>query len=39
MAIAQETDLLLHDEPTTYLDITRQLDALDPITDLNLASR
>ncbi len=35
MAIAQETDILLLDEPTTYLDIANQLEVLDVLTDLN----
>ena len=35
MALAQETDLLLLDEPTTYLDITHQVEILDLLTDLN----
>ena len=35
MALAQETDLLLLDEPTTFLDITHQIDVLDLIARLN----
>lgn len=35
MALAQETDILLLDEPTTYLDIANQLEVLDLLTELN----
>ena len=35
MALAQETDVLLLDEPTTYLDVAHQLDVLDLLKDLN----
>jgi len=35
MALAQETDLLLLDEPTTYLDLSHQVEVLDLLTDLN----
>lgn len=35
MALAQETDILLLDEPTTYLDIAYQVEILDLLTDLN----
>ncbi|WCN14069.1 ATP-binding cassette domain-containing protein [Marinomonas mediterranea] len=36
MALAQETPLLLLDEPTTYLDIAHQIELLDLFKDLNL---
>lgn len=35
MALAQQTDLLLLDEPTTYLDVNHQLELLDLLTELN----
>ena len=35
MALAQQTDLLLLDEPTTFLDVTHQLEVLDLLADLN----
>tara|TARA_R100000322_G_scaffold113935_1_gene73135 strand:+ start:938 stop:1744 length:807 start_codon:yes stop_codon:yes gene_type:complete len=37
MALAQETDLLLLDEPTTFLDVSHQIEVLDLLTDLNRA--
>ncbi|WP_138465674.1 ABC transporter ATP-binding protein [Poseidonocella sp. HB161398] len=37
MALAQETGVLLLDEPTTYLDIAHQIEVLDLLTDLNRA--
>ncbi|MCC6309927.1 MAG: ABC transporter ATP-binding protein [Trueperaceae bacterium] len=37
MALAQGTDLLLLDEPTTFLDISHQVEVLDLLTDLNRA--
>ncbi len=37
MALAQETDILLLDEPTTFLDIHHQIEVLDLLTDLNRA--
>src|SRR5690625_365249 len=36
MALAQQTEALLLDEPTTYLDVTHQLEVLDVVRDLNL---
>ncbi len=35
MALAQQTDILLLDEPTTFLDVTHQVEVLDLLTDLN----
>jgi iron complex transport system ATP-binding protein len=35
MALAQETPILLLDEPTTYLDVAHQLEVLDLLRDLN----
>lgn len=37
MALAQQTDVLLLDEPTTFLDINHQVEVLDLLTDLNRA--
>lgn len=36
MALAQDTDILLLDEPTTYLDLTHQIEILDLLFELNL---
>jgi iron complex transport system ATP-binding protein len=38
MALAQETDLLLLDEPTTFLDINNQIELLDLLVELNRES-
>ncbi|MCM3761202.1 ABC transporter ATP-binding protein [Alkalihalobacillus oceani] len=35
MALAQQTDILLLDEPTTFLDIIYQIEILDLLTNLN----
>ncbi|MGX5770002.1 ABC transporter ATP-binding protein [Microbacterium trichothecenolyticum] len=35
MALAQQTDILLLDEPTTFLDVAHQVEVLDLLTDLN----
>ena len=37
MALAQETDILLLDEPTTFLDVAHQIEVLDLLTDLNVS--
>ncbi len=35
LALSQQTDILLLDEPTTFLDIAYQVEILDMLTDLN----
>lgn len=35
MALAQQTDLLLLDEPTTHLDLAHRIEVLDLLADLN----
>ncbi len=37
MALAQQTSILLLDEPTTFLDVSHQVEVLDLLTDLNRA--
>lgn len=36
MTLAQETPIILLDEPTTYLDLTHQIEVLDLLFELNL---
>lgn len=35
MSLAQETDILLLDEPTTYLDLAHQIEILDLLSNIN----
>ncbi len=35
LVLAQQTEILLLDEPTTFLDVTHQVEVLDLLTDLN----
>ena len=37
MVLAQETSIMLLDEPTTWLDISHQIDLLELLSDLNRA--
>ena len=39
MALAQDTPILLLDEPTTFLDLAHQLEVLDLLADLNAQGR
>lgn len=39
MALAQNTDILLLDEPTTYLDLAHQIEILDLLFELNLTHK
>ena len=39
MALAQQTDILLLDEPTTFLDLAYQMDVLDLLQSLNMEGR
>ncbi|MGA3678419.1 ATP-binding cassette domain-containing protein, partial [Lysinibacillus agricola] len=35
MTLAQDTDMILLDEPTTYLDLTHQIEVLDLLFEVN----
>ena len=35
MTLAQETEIFLLDEPTTFLDLAHQIDVLDLLVDMN----
>ncbi len=39
MALAQQTDLILLDEPTTYLDLAHQLEVLKLLYELNRSQK
>ena len=39
MVLAQETDLVLLDEPTTYLDVAHQIELMELFSDLHAAGR
>jgi iron complex transport system ATP-binding protein len=39
MALAQDTEILLLDEPTTFLDLAHQIEVLDLLVDLNQQGR
>ena len=39
LALAQGTDLMLLDEPTTFLDLAHQVEVLDLLADLNGSER
>lgn len=39
MTLAQDTDIILLDEPTTYLDLTHQIEILDLLFELNKQKR
>jgi iron complex transport system ATP-binding protein len=39
MVLAQQTPILLLDEPTTFLDIAHQIELLELLADLNRAGR
>lgn len=39
MVLAQETSIMLLDEPTTWLDISHQIDLLELLSDLNREKR